>query len=193
MVDLHPGQYLDAGDRITTLQGVDEVVHVEFAVAQWIAAGLSEKDTVEVTAGTDVPPVPGVIIALDARVDPTTRNAWVRARIDDAANLPRPGASVRVKVPVGPPVRAIAIPVNALRKGPGGDHVYVVAPDKAGKPRAVSRNVKSGPVLGNEVVVLEGLSAGEEVAASGSFKLHDGVLVAVVSEGAKASAVNGAQ
>jgi membrane fusion protein, multidrug efflux system len=133
------------------------------------------------------------IVALDARVDPTTRNAWARARIDGAANLPRPGSSVRVKVPVGPPVRAVAIPVNALRKDPAGDHVYVVATDGQGKLRAKLRNVKSGPVLGDEVIVLEGLSPGEEVAASGSFKLHDGVLVAVAGDAGKAPAVSGAE
>jgi membrane fusion protein (multidrug efflux system) len=32
-------------------------------------------------------------------------------------------------------------------------------------------------MLGDEIVVLAGLSAGEQVAASGSFKLREGVLV----------------
>lgn len=190
MGDLHVGQYLDEGTQITTLQGVDDAVHVEFAVAQWIGAGLSEKDTVEVTAGADIPPVPARIVAIDARVDPTTRNAWVRARIEGATNLPKPGSSVRVEVPIGPAVRAVAIPVNALRKGPGGDHVYVVAPDREGKRRAGLRVVRSGPVLGDEVLVVEGLAPGEEVAASGSFKLRDGVLIAVVGDAARAPVVN---
>jgi len=193
MVDLHVGQYLDAGAQITTLQGVDDAAHVEFSVAQWIAAGLSADDTVEVTAGSDVSAATARIVALDARVDPATRNAWVRARIEGAANLPKPGSSVRVKVPVGPSIRAVAIPVNALRKGPGGDHVYVVLPDGQGKARAKLRNVRSGPVLGDEVIVLEGISPGEQVAASGSFKLFDGVLVAVAGEAETAPAVSGAQ
>ena len=34
-------------------------------------------------------------------------------------------------------------------------------------------------MLGDEIVILAGLSAGEQVAASGSFKLREGVLVAV--------------
>ena len=193
MVDLHVGQYLDSGAPITTLQGVDDAAHVEFSVAQWIASGLSEEDTVEVKARGDLPPVTAKIVALDARVDPTTRNALVRARMEGAAGLPTPGSSVRVQVPIGPPVRAVAIPVNALRKGPGGDHVYVVAPDAQGKPRAKLRIVRSGPVLGDEVIVLDGLSPGEEVAASGSFKLYDGVLVAVATGAAGAPAVSGAE
>jgi membrane fusion protein (multidrug efflux system) len=39
--------------------------------------------------------------------------------------------------------------------------------------------VRSGEVLGDEVVIRSGLQAGEQVAASGSFKLRDGLLVAV--------------
>jgi membrane fusion protein (multidrug efflux system) len=35
-------------------------------------------------------------------------------------------------------------------------------------------------VLGSEVVIEEGLSAGERVAASGSFKLREAALVAVL-------------
>ena len=45
--------------------------------------------------------------------------------------------------------------------------------------RAHERPVRSGPMLGDEIVILDGLTAGERVAASGSFKLREGVLVAV--------------
>jgi membrane fusion protein (multidrug efflux system) len=37
-------------------------------------------------------------------------------------------------------------------------------------------------MLGDDVVVLSGLVVGESVAASGSFKLRDGVLLNVVTE-----------
>jgi membrane fusion protein (multidrug efflux system) len=82
-----------------------------------------------------------------------------------------------VLVPVGPPITAVAIPVSALRKGPGGDHVWVIATDSSGASRAHERAVRSGAVLGDEVLILAGLSAGERVAASGSFKLREAVRV----------------
>jgi len=86
-----------------------------------------------------------------------------------------------VFVPAGPMVTAIVVPVNALRRGPSGDHVFVIAADddESGKTRAHERPVRSGPMLGDEIVILDGLTAGEQVAASGSFKLREGVLVAV--------------
>lgn len=178
LADVHPGQYLNEGTQLTTLQGIDEAVHVDFSVPQHIAAGLREGLSVDVFAGGDTPPIEARIVALDARVDPATRNALVRARIARADVAPAPGAAVRVRVPVGTPRKAVAVPVSALRKGPGGDQVFVIERDQAGKPRAHARRVESGAMLGDEIVILAGLSAGEQVAASGSFKLREGVLVA---------------
>src|SRR5881398_2609895 len=180
--DVHPGQYLNEGTQLTTLQGVDDAVHVDFTVAQGVAAGLRVGQSVDVFATSDSSSTAARIVAIDARIDPTTRNAMVRARIEGAANAPTPGASVRVRVPMGPPRTAVAVPVSALRKGPGGDHVFVIAPDKDGKTRARSRQVETGAMLGDEIVILAGLSAGERVASSGSFKLRDAVRVAIPSD-----------
>ncbi len=176
--DVHPGQYLDDGTELTTLQGVDRQAKVDFAVAQQIAAGLRQGDSVAVIADGERT-LEGMIVAIDAQVDPTTRNALVRARIADTGDGPAPGASVRVEIPVGPPQTVVVVPVSALRKGPEGDHVYVIAEDQDGKARARQRKVESGPLLGDVVVIVAGLDAGERVAASGSFKLHDSILVAI--------------
>lgn len=178
IADVHPGQYLDEGTLLTTLQGVGEAVHVDFAVPQQVAGSLQVGETIEIFAAGNTQAVKAKIVALDARVDPTTRNAMVRARIE-GTNVPAPGASVRVRVPVGPLRNVVAVPVSALRKGPGGDQVFVIAPDKNGGTRVHARQVESSTMFGDEIVLLSGLTAGEQVAAVGSFKLRDGVLVAV--------------
>ena len=177
--DVHTGQYLTEGTQLTTLQGVGEAVHVDFAVPQQVAAGLKNGDSVDVFTTNDTVPVAAKVVAVDARVDRATRNAMVRARIEHAANNPAPGASVRVQIPVGQTVKAVAIPVSSLRKGPQGDHVFVIEPDKSGKTRVHTRVVQAGTMLGDEVLVVSGLKPGEEVAASGSFKLREDALVVV--------------
>jgi membrane fusion protein (multidrug efflux system) len=55
--------------------------------------------------------------------------------------------------------------------------VFVVAADSTGKTRAFARPVHAGAVIGDSVLLTDGLKAGEQVAASGSFKLREGVLV----------------
>lgn len=180
--DVHAGQFLEAGALLTTLQGVGEAAHVDFAVAQTVAAGLRVGSRVDVFVGGSATPVSARVVAVDSRIDPATRNATIRARIDgDLA--PSPGSSVRVEVPAGPAQRAVVVPVSALRKGPGGDHVFVLATTDDGKTRAQLRRVTSGPVLGDEIVILDGVAPGEQVAAAGSFKLRDAVLVSIADAG----------
>lgn len=191
IADVHPGQFLEAGTLLTTLQGVEEAAHVDFAVAQSVAAGLRAGDQVEILAGDgETTLLAAAIVAVDARVDPTTRSATVRARIEQGGGMLSPGASVRVRVPVGDARVAVAVPVSALRKGPGGDHVFVLAADDNDQTRAHVRLVQAGSVLGDEVVILGGLSAGETVAVSGSFKLREAALVHVAED---AGAGNGGE
>jgi membrane fusion protein, multidrug efflux system len=182
IADVHPGQYLNEGTQLTTLQGVAGAAHVDFAVAQQVAATLRAGQSIGVLT-TDSSPVAAKILAVDARVDPTTRTATVRATIV-GPNAPAPGSSVRVLVPTSPSANAVVVPVSALRRGPSGDHVFVIATDSSGKMRAHQRPVHSGPMLGDQIIILDGLSAGEHIAASGSFKLRDGVLVSVAAAGA---------
>jgi membrane fusion protein (multidrug efflux system) len=147
-----------------------------------VAAGLRRGGAVDVAAGAGESSTRGVIVAVDARVDPATRNATVRARLDGAASaLPSPGASVQVTVPTGPAQPTLVIPATALRKGPDGDHVFVVAEDATKALRATTRRVEVGAMTADEVFVRTGLAAGERVATSGSFKLRDGMLVSVAS------------
>lgn len=180
--DVHPGQYLNEGTYLTTLQGVDDSAYVDFAVAQQVAASLRAGESVDLVAGAEARPVQASIVAVDARVDPATRNATVRAEIKDLSQAPAPGASVRVQVPVSEMRLAVTIPASALRKGPDGDLVFVVAEDRDGRTRANARRVLVETMAGDEVVIREGVTTGERVAASGSFKLRDAVLVAVQSK-----------
>jgi membrane fusion protein, multidrug efflux system len=174
--DIHPGQYLNEGTEITTLQGVDAAANVDFTVAQEVAAALRPGEPIAVYAAEDPHAIAAQIVAVDARIDPTTRNAMVRARI--AARAPAPGSSVRVEVPEGPVQSVVSVPVSALRKGPGGDHVFLILPDSSGRARAHDQPVQSGPVVDDDVVILAGIKPGQKVATSGSFKLRESVLVA---------------
>jgi membrane fusion protein (multidrug efflux system) len=187
IADVHPGQFLAEGTLLTTLQGVDESAYVDFTVAQQVGSRLRAGDPVQVAAA-GAAPLPARIVAVDARVDPATRNATVRAKIDRAGDAFAPGASVRVQVPLGEPRLAVAVPLGAVRKGPGGDEVFVLAADGDGALRARARKVQVEAMLEQEAIVAAGVEAGETVAATGSFKLRDGALVAIAGAGAGAAA-----
>ena len=180
-VDLHVGQYLDAGATVTTLQGTEDAVHVDYAVTQDVAAHLTVGSEVEVTV-TGQATARATIVAMDARVDATTRNTSIRALLRGLSPMPQPGASIRVRTPIEAPAEVLVVPVSALRRGPDGDHVFAVVKNDKGVLVAEMRRVTSGATLGDEVVVKTGLSLGEQVAAAGSFKLFPGALVALVDK-----------
>ncbi len=170
------------GTLLTTLQGVDDAAYVDFPVAQQVGAALRHGTAIQIASAAGGTPIAATVLAVDARVDPATRNALVRARVEDATRSPAPGASVRVAVPTGITRTAVTVPVSAVRKGPEGNHVFVLQPDKAGKLRAHLRRVDVGAMLGDDIVIENGLTRGERVAAAGSFKLREAVLVAVTNE-----------
>lgn len=180
--DVHPGQYLSQGASLTTLQGIDDAVHVDFSTSQEVAAGLALGQQVEVQLPTGEPTQNAEVVAIDALVDPLTRNAMVRARLEVGEHAPRPGSSVRVSVPIGAEREVVAVPISALRKSAMGDHVFVLTEAEDGATRAAEQRVRAGAVLGEEVVIEEGLEPGVRIAALGSFKLREGVQVMVTGE-----------
>ncbi|MGH6962670.1 MAG: hypothetical protein ACREE7_19495, partial [Dongiaceae bacterium] len=90
----------------------------------------------------------------------------------------RPGGFVDVIAAVTPPQPSLFVPLTAVRRAPYGQLVYVLA-EEEGQLRARQRIVKTGPVQGNDIAVLEGLAEGDLIAAAGSFKLREGLLVQV--------------
>ncbi len=57
--------------------------------------------------------------------------------------------------------------------------MFVIDVDATGKARAHDQAVISGTMVGDDILILSGLKAGQRVATSGSFKLREGELVAV--------------
>ncbi len=77
----------------------------------------------------------------------------------------------------------ITLPASAISYAPYGDSVFVVTDlkDQGNKTyRGVRQQfVKVGPARGDQIAVISGLTAGEEVVSSGVFKLRNGAAVLV--------------
>ena len=133
MADVHPGQYWMKGHRSRRFRvSAKPCMWTSRLRSRLLPACESVKPST--CSRPVIPDRHGQDRGPHARVDPTTRNAMI-VQDQGASNVPAPGASVRVRVPVGPELNVVAIPVRALRKGPGGDQVFVIAPDKDGRNR----------------------------------------------------------
>lgn len=186
---VHEGQYLKDGVTVVALEEVSERIHLDFAIPQDYAPRVRKGVSVMAHAAVLGPdPVRIEVVALDAAVNTETRNLRVRAILDDPGGVLRPGMFVQLRVPVADPQPYIVVPATAVRRTSYADQVFVVVPGAApGELRAKQRFVKLGPTVGEDVIVLEGVEAGEQVAATGSFKLRDGALVAPADVGSVAA------
>lgn len=182
---VHEGQFLaqqmgGQGSPITTLQEVSDTIYLDFAIPQEYVSRVSVGTVVMAASPVFGPEsVPLKVVAMDAAVNNVTRNIRVRTVADNRGDRLRPGMFVQVRVPVEDPKPVVVVPATAVRRASYADQVFVIVPDKsdATKVRASQRFVKLGPSLGEDVVVVSGLSPGERLAGMGSFKLREGALV----------------
>jgi len=180
-VDL--GQYLNGGDAVVPLQSMDPV-YVNFALPQQDVAALRLGAKVHVTAeDIDTDGCEGVITATNSIVDEATRNVQVQATFRNPSGRLRPGMFVRVETSLGHSESVIGLPASAVSYAPYGNSVFVVAEMKGrdGKPyRGVEqRFVQLGARRGDQVSIVSGLKAGEEVVTSGGFKLRTGAAILI--------------
>lgn len=179
-VDL--GQYVAPGTKLVTLQALDPV-YVDFSVPQNGLAGI--RAGLKVSAAADALPgerFEGTIDAIDAKVDPATRNVQVRASLSNPHHRLLPGMFVTVAVDTGAAERRLTLPQTAISFNPYGNTVFVVeekgkGPD--GKPQLVAtqRFVTTGATRGDQIAILTGVKEGETVVTAGLLKLRNGVPV----------------
>jgi membrane fusion protein (multidrug efflux system) len=181
-VDL--GQYVAPGTKLVTLQALDPV-YVDFSVPQSALAGI--RSGLKVSATADALPgerFEGTINALDAKVDPATRNVQVRAALSNPGHRLLPGMFVAVTVDSGAKERRLTLPQTAITFNPYGNTVFVVE-DKGkgadGKPRLVAaqRFVSTGATRGDQIAVLSGVKEGETVVSAGQLKLRNGTPILI--------------
>jgi membrane fusion protein (multidrug efflux system) len=179
-VDL--GQYLAAGTTIVTLQQLDPI-YVDFYLPQQSLAQIKVGQSV--TAKVDTFPgktFDGSILAINATVDPATRNIQVRATIPNKNDLLLPGMFATVDIAVAAPQHYVTLPQTAISYNSYGNIVYLIddkGKDANGKEQLVARQtfVTTGATRGDQVAVLKGVKDGDTVVVSGQMKLHNGTPV----------------
>ena len=119
-----------------------------------------------------------VVSAVDARIDPSTRNVLLRARLDEVKGLV-PGMFAVLKIDLGDRQTVVSIPETAMTYALQGNTVFVVEKTDDGALTATARVVTAGTVRDGRVAVLSGLQEGEQVVSVGQNKLYRGVRVVI--------------
>lgn len=119
----------------------------------------------------------GEITEIDSRVDPTTRNVRVRARLPNKDDALRSGMSFQVKLEL-PGQAYVSVPELALQWGREGSFVWAVRDGNAVQVAARPVRRTAGRVL-----IDSELKAGEAVVVEGVQRLRAGRPVRVVGNG----------
>jgi len=174
---VNPGQYLNTGDKIVTLQAVDPI-YVDFKLPQQQLALIADGQSVNLT--TDSYPgtrFVGKINAIDPRVDASTRNFQAEATVPNADRKLLPGMFARVAVVAGEAKRYLTLPQTAITYNPYGATVFVAEKKPGGSDKelvAQQAFVTLGPTRGDQVAVVKGVKEGDLVVTSGQMKLING-------------------
>ena len=177
------GQYVNPGDAIVPLYVVDPLF-IDFTLPQQAVENLSTGIAVNIAIDTYPGELfEGRLTAINPQIDITTRNVQVQATIANRGERLRPGMFAEVSVVLPQTDKVIGIPGSSISYAPYGDTVYVIEKmkDPTGREYTGVRQqvVTLGRSRGNQVAVLSGITAGQEIVTSGTFKLRPGAAIAV--------------
>ena len=180
---IQPGQYLNPGDKVATLQQLDPVF-ADFPIPEQQAASLAVgQKVVALTDAYPGKPFMGRISAFDPKVDPATHNVSVEATLPNASRQLLPGMFASVVVDTEGMRHFLTLPQTAVSFNPYGATVYVVEESKGPDGKAVlvakQRFVNTGLTRGDQVAILSGVKEGDVVVTSGQIKLKSGSHVIV--------------
>jgi membrane fusion protein (multidrug efflux system) len=164
---------------LATVSASDPLL-VDFNVSEIEYLKLTDPETAGKNTGTlrfdlllsdeSVHPHQGTFRVLDRTVDPQTGTMKVEATFPNPGSYLRPGQFARVRVAVSQQENALLVPQRAIQELQGAKTVMVVDD----KNTVQVRTIKLGEKSDKEVVVLDGLNAGERIIVEGMQKVRPG-------------------
>ena len=176
---------VEVGDYVVPGQAVAELVDISrlkvraparAADAPYLAVGAPVTIRVDAFAGESFE---GRVARLDAELDPQSRTLALEVEIANPGERLRPGLPARLELRKRTLERAFAVPLAALVDFEEGKAVYVVR-----EGRAERRQVRLGPLVGDRIVVEDGLLPGDRLVVEGQGQVSEGQRVAEAGAGA---------
>jgi membrane fusion protein, multidrug efflux system len=157
------------------------LLKTDFVFAQ---ASVNEREIAMLSAGSGatvaVPALGeelrGKINIINPQADPASKTFSVKIRIANSNGRLLPGMMTDIKISTGKTARLIAIPSEAVVRDED-DLTYVFIVNDQNK--AIRKRVATGGLLVSEVIITEGLKAGDQVIVAGQNRLKDGQLVSL--------------
>ncbi len=186
--ELSQGALVTPGTELVTLDKLD-VMKLDFTVPATLLSAIRPGLALDATT----PSYPGRIFEADVatigtRIDAVSRSLTVRARLDNAERLLRPGMLMIVTLSQ-PPRQVLSVPEGALV--PDGERQTVWLLDAQDPPRVSRREITIGERRDGKVEVLEGLAEGDRIVTHGTLKVRADDAVESIAENVAESDMQG--
>jgi membrane fusion protein (multidrug efflux system) len=178
------GAAVTAGQTILNTVSTDGDLAVDFNIEQKdifrFSSLLSEKpkandSTFTLAFGTDIYAYPGKIILIDRAVNPQTGTIKARLSFPNKNGLLKAGMNGTVRIKNNSSAQAVVIPYKAVIEQLGEYFVYI-----PGDSNKVSqKKIVLGKPLGTNIIVTNGLKAGDKIVTEGVQNLREGVKVTI--------------
>ncbi len=181
---VNPGQYVSRGSPLVPLQKLDPI-YVNFSVPQSRLASIAVGQEIALVVDSmESENFTGTITALDASVDPSTRNIMVQATVANPQERLRSGMFVRVEVQLAEVEKLVVVPATAVSYASYGNSIFIVEnmkDEQTGEEYLGVRQEKVtvGVARGDLVAVSGAIKPGDQVVSAGVFKLRKGMKVEV--------------
>ncbi len=180
IIAINPGQYVNAGDKMLTLQTLDPIF-IDFTLPQTTAGLIQVGQEIEMkTDAFKDAAFKGKITAVSPKVELNTRNMQIEAVVNNPDKKVLPGMFANVTINLGEQVKYLTLPQTAITYNPYGSTVFIARKtdrlDKQGKPLIEAEQVfvTTGLTRGDQVAIVKGLEPGVMVVTSGQLKLKNG-------------------
>jgi len=181
------GSFVNAGTPLVPLYALNPI-YFNFSVPQQLAPQLAVNTDVSVRVDAFPSRVfAGKVTAINPNIDEVLRTISIQATVQNPQEEILPGMFGSVHLEIGNSISLLVIPSLSVAYAPYGNSAYVVerTRDAEGKESTTARQqiVQLGRSRGDFVSVTKGLTEGDEIVATGSFKLRPGAKIQIKQEG----------
>jgi multidrug efflux pump subunit AcrA (membrane-fusion protein) len=179
---LYPGEMAAAGTPLLTVMDTSAVI-AKAHIPQEDAAALGVGDKGTMTVPGIAEPIDGKVTVVSPALDPnsTTIEVWFEAK--NPKQELKPGTSVHISVTAQTVKDALVVPSSAILTAPDGSTTVMLAGSDG---LAHQQTVKLGIRSGEDIQIVEGVSANEKVVTSGAYGLPDKTKIKIEAAGAPA-------
>ncbi|HEV3040427.1 MAG TPA: efflux RND transporter periplasmic adaptor subunit [Candidatus Angelobacter sp.] len=178
---LYPGEMASTSAPFMTVMDISSIIakaHVPQSDAMLLRKG--DKATIEVPG---LEKMPGTVTLVSPALDPNSTTVEVWVQVSNPKQQLRPGATGQISITAQTVHDALIIPASALLNASGDQaQVLVIGSDGMAK----SRDVKTGIKNSEDVQIISGLKAGEQVVTEGAYGLKENTKVKVEKPGPEA-------